>query len=153
MSIRRLGWTFLLCLPCHSTPLQLNPLALDPALFNVTQFANLASPLSVLELPDGSFAITSSFGGIQRFTDTIQPGIVDGPGTTIYSTIGAQTGLIHAGNFIIDGNSGGYFSGNPSQSISILKPGATPAAPLTQAGVLQFDFGSWEHSQMGIAAR
>ena len=153
MSIRRLGWIFLLCLQCYGTPLQLNPLALDPSLFNATQFATMSLPLSALDLPDGSFAITSYFGGIQRFTDTIQPGIADGPGTTIYSTVGAHTGLIHAGNFIIDGNSGDYLSGSPSQSISILKPGATPASPLTQAGVLQFNFGSWEHSQMGIAAR
>ncbi|HEY4087270.1 MAG TPA: hypothetical protein VGM43_15095 [Bryobacteraceae bacterium] len=91
----------------------------------------------------------ASFAGIQAYTG-FSTGQAVGP-TTIFSTPGAYTGLIKAGNYYIAGNSG---TGAGDQAIIFLLPGATPTSPLTNAGSLNFAFPSiWEHSQMGIAAR
>jgi hypothetical protein len=91
----------------------------------------------------------ASFSGIQAYSG-LTTGQTAGP-TTIFSTPGAYTGLVKAGNYYIAGNSG---TGAGDQAIIFLQPGATPTSPLTNAGSLQFAFPStWEHSQMGVAAR
>jgi hypothetical protein len=155
MWIRPLACAAIACLPSLAAQLQLNSLALDPSLFNVTDFAGgLQGPISAVQLSDGSIAIASYWTGIQRFTDSTGSGVADGPGTTIYGAIGAHTGLVQAGNYYIDGNSGDFIGGTSGPSITILKPAADPAAPLTAVGSLQFSFpANWEHNQMGIATR
>ena len=48
-----------------------------------------------------------------------------------------------------------YVQGNlPSTNLQILKPGPTPADPLTVAGTLQLSYASgWDHPTQGVAVR
>src|SRR3569833_2655563 len=130
-------------------PLQLNSQAVNTSLFKVNEFVTgLQGPLSTILLGPDTLGI-ASFAGIQAYSG-LTTGQAGGP-TTIFSTPGAYTGLIKAGNYYIAGNSG---TGNGDQAIIFLLPGSTPPSPLTNAGSLQFAFPSaWEHSQMGVAAR
>jgi hypothetical protein len=151
---RLLTALILFCLPGYAGSLQLNSFALDTSRFRVTEFAVLGLPISMLPLADGSLAVGGYADGIVRFADFNHDGIADGPATTIYAAPGARLGLIQAGAYLIDSNFGTYFSGNNTPSITVLKPGATPDAPLTPVGSLQFGFPpDWEHNQPGIAAR
>jgi len=119
----------------------LNSLALDPTLFNVTPIqTGLSGPIAIASLSDGSLAV-GTFSGILRFAG---PGSV---GTNLFTDSGFHTGLLQAGGYYISANSA-------SSTITLLKPGATPDAPFTNAGQLQFGFSAdWEHLQMGIAVR
>jgi hypothetical protein len=143
---------FWCCLPGFSATLQLNPLAVNPSLFTVTEFTNIGfGALGVTPLADGSVAIASYLGGVQRFVDANHDGVADATGTQIFNNVGDHTGLIAAGRYYLDGNSGG---GPNGPAITFLKPGANAAAPLISAGSLDVGFvPNWEHSQMGIAAR
>ena len=145
----------LLCwVPCVGGPLQLNPLALDPSLFRITDYAAVPGALSMLGLGGDNVGVASYAAGILAFGDANHDGIADGAGAAIYSAPGAHTGLVQAGNFYLDGNSGPIFTSSSGQAITVLQPGAVPTALLTAVGALQFSFPSdWEHSQMGIAAR
>ena len=126
--------------PILAGPLLLNSSAFDTSKFTVIEYAIASLPLSMLNLGDGSVAISNA-SGIQRFT---------GPGsapTTLLAGGGASTGLVSAGNYLVRGDS-------QAGTISILKPGATPADPLTNVGSLQFSFAAgWWHYSMGIATR
>ena len=54
----------LLSIPCLAGSLQLNPLALDPAQFRVTEFAtNLTFPLGMVQLSDASGIRRGRIGG------------------------------------------------------------------------------------------
>jgi hypothetical protein len=147
---------FVLCISLPAVmaiadPLQLNPQAVNPALFNVGQFvAGLQGQGSVSTIPLGpdTLGIATS-SGIQAYSG-LSTGQISGP-TTVFSTPGAYTGLVKAGNYYIAGNSGTRLG---DQAIYFLQAGSTPTSPLTNAGSLQFAFPSaWEHSQMGVAAR
>ncbi len=130
-------------------PLQLNSQAVNTSLFHVSEFVTgVQGALSTIVLGPDTLGV-ASFSGIQAYTG-LTSGQAVGP-TTIFNTPGAYTGLIKAGNYYIAGNSG---TGAGDQAIIFLLPGATPTSPLTDAGSLKFAFPStWEHSQMGIAAR
>lgn len=155
MLSRTLSLAIALSVPCFAGSLQLNSNAFDTSQFKLTSFADgLSAPLSMVQLPDGSIASAVYSTGIVRLTDTNHDGVADGPKTTLYSSVGAHTGLVQAGGYFIDANFGDYASNKVAPTITVLKPGATPSAPWTPAGSLDFAFApGWEHDQPGIAVR
>jgi glucose/arabinose dehydrogenase len=71
-----------------------------------------------------------------------------------YPGVGAHTGLVQAGGYYVDANTGDFITGTAGHIISILQPGGTPDSPLIPVGALQLTFpDGWEHNQLGIAAR
>lgn len=139
---------------CFADSLQLNPLAVNPSLFDVTVFASgLSGPVSTIALGPDTLGITNYALGIQAYAGLLGGAPVGTP-TTVFAVPGAYTGLVQAGNYYVAGNFGTFVDGPTTPTISFLKAGATPTSSLTNAGSIQFSFPSgWEHNQMGVAAR
>ena len=122
--------------------------------FRLTTFTSgLEFPDQMVVLDDGSLAVATApnggrTGAVLRFTDTNEDGVADGPGVAIYQTSsGPLTGFQAIGKYFALGNYGDH-------TITLLAPGATPDAPLTPVGVLQFSYPEpYEHDTIGIAIR
>jgi glucose/arabinose dehydrogenase len=125
-----------------------------PEDFRITTFATgLNFPYSMQQLSDRSLLVGTSqpvsgnfynsVGELVRFVDANQDGVADGPDTVLYTGLpGALTAVRQAGTlfFVTSTQSG-------SESISVLRAGATPADPLTLLGSINFSFPSgWEHT-------
>jgi glucose/arabinose dehydrogenase len=96
-------------------------------------------------LADGSLLVGTS-GGLVRLVDADQDGVADGPGTTLWAGgSGLVTSLRIAGTLAFVAR---------SQTISILRLGATPADPLTleDSFVLAIPF-PWSHVSFTLAVR
>lgn len=143
----------LLSIPCLAGSLQLNPLALDPAQFRVTEFAtNLTFPLGMVQLSDASIGV-GTYYSILRFADANHVGVAEPAGSALFSGAGARIGLLAAGDYYVDSRFE-FFGAAPVSSITLLKPGATASDTLTAAGTLELNFPvGWEHAQPGIAVR
>jgi hypothetical protein len=132
----------------------LNPLAVDESKFRVTTFAsNQPFVTSVLQAKDKSILalVSPGYNGSQvvRFTDNNADGLADAAPVVLYSNNvnGPATHLRQAGDLLFMGEFG-------ASRISALRPGATPADPLTQIGSLDFQFvGGHAHPTMGFAVR
>jgi hypothetical protein len=134
-----------------------------PADFRVTTFASgLNYPHGMTTLSDGSLLVAvnnpvagdtsffNSTGELLRFTDTNGDGIADGPGEVLFNGLpGEVTALHQAGEFLLATSS---LAG--SERISVLRTGATPAAPLRLVGSIDFTFPAvWEHTTYASAVR
>src|SRR5262249_39674658 len=133
-----------------------------PADFRITTFATgLNYPHSMQQLPDGSLLVSTSAtvsggnyfdstGKLLRFVDADGNGVADGAGQVMYSGLpGSLTALRTAGNlvFVTSSQSG-------SESIWVLRMGATPSDPYTLVGTFQFAFpAGWEHTTYALAVR
>ena len=141
---------------CAAGTLQLNSAAFDTSQFRVTEFrTEVPNPVGMTILPDGSFGVGAYYPGIIRYTDWNHDGFADGPGERMNLSGGPKTGLLAAGGYYIEGNSGDYYN-NGKPEISILKPGSDVTAMdnMAIAGKLQFDYpDGWYHNQVGIATR
>jgi hypothetical protein len=134
----------------------------NPADFRVTTFASgLNYPHGMTTLPDGSILVAvnnpvsgSSFynttGELLRFTDANRDGIADGAGQVLFNGLpGAVTAVHSAGEFLLATSSAGG-----SERISVLRTGATPDAPLTLVGSINFSFpANWEHTTYASVVR
>lgn len=139
----------------EGAPFTLRGPAVDTNSFRVTTFAtNLSYPLGMARLADGSLAVVvnqganffSAPGRIVRLLDADDDGVADGPPTLLYSGLPAgQTSLRRGGNLLFVTGQG---SGKP---IIILRPGATPGAPLSLAGAININYpGSWYHPHSAL---
>ena len=137
--------------------------SVNPADFRITTFVSgLNYPGGMLTLSDGSLLVGvsnpvsgtsyfNSIGELLRFTDTDGNGVADNAaGEVLYNGLpGDLTALSQAGEFILATSSEGG-----SERISVLRAGATPAAPLTLAGSINFSFASgWWHTTYASAVR
>ena len=137
--------------------------AVDAAAFRVTTFASgLYFPSSLQSMSDGSFLVGSSVpdasngsfyqstGQLLRFTDVNHDGVADGPGEVVATGItGGISSVRTAGNLVLVTSAGGA-----GPSITVLRQGITPAAPLTTVGTINFTFpGFWEHETYSLAVR
>ncbi|MEP7353600.1 MAG: PEP-CTERM sorting domain-containing protein [Acidobacteriota bacterium] len=126
-----------------------NDPVVDPSNFRLTQFTNspIGTAYSLQRLPDGSVAVLEG-GTIQRLTDLNSDGIADDVGTPIYHSNGAfLTGFVKVGDLYAVGDYN-------SSSITLLKPGATPADPMTAVGSINFNYAvDWYHPTAGLSAR
>jgi glucose/arabinose dehydrogenase len=125
--------------------------------FRMTTFATgIDYVLGMDELPDGSIlaAITdgpsyfSGNGRVVRFVDANRDGVADGPGKTLFTGIqGGLSALKIAGDLV--------FVTGQKKPITILRLGATPDAPLTLVGKINFAYpaGSWLHPHSALAVR
>jgi hypothetical protein len=126
----------------------------NPADFRITTFASgLNYPAALLTLADGSLlvGVTNSGGGaLLRFTDANGDGVADDGGRALYSGLPGQvTELRQAGEFILATS-----SQSTSGQISVLRVGASPDAPLTFAGSINFSFApGWWHLTYASAVR
>src|SRR5438105_1540960 len=127
-------------------------LRVHPEDFRITVFAQgLNYPYSMQQLADGSLLVGisrprgssyfNSVGALLRLVDADGDGSADGPGTILYDGLpGSISSVRQAGSlfFVTSVQSG--------TEISVLRAGATPAAPLSYVGSIRFRFpGSWEH--------
>ena len=118
----------------------------DPSDFRVTIFASgLDSPVSMQALSDGSLLVGTN-AGLLRLLDSDGDGVAEGPGSYLYAAPGGLvTSLRLAGNlaFVAQG-----------QTISILRRGVSPAAPLTllTSISIQIPF-PWSHISFTLAVR
>jgi glucose/arabinose dehydrogenase len=134
-----------------------------PEDFRITTFADgLNYPHGMTTLPDGSLAVAvnnpnnggvnffDTTGEILRFTDTNNDGVADGPPTVLINGLpGEVTALHQAGDLLLATS-----SQSGSERITVLRRGTTADAPLTVAGVIEFQFLSyWEHTTFASAAR
>lgn len=126
--------------------------------FRVTTFASgLSYPLGMAELPDGSLLVTlvanSGFftgispGRLVRFPDANHDGIADGAGTTLYSGRPPSLSALRVAGDLV-------FLTGPPHPVTVLRMGATSAAPLTLAGILIITYPSgWiqhQHSELAV---
>jgi hypothetical protein len=132
-----------------------------PEDFRITVFAaDLNYPYSLLQLADGSLLVGisrprgtdyfDSVGELLRLVDEDGDGIADGPGTILFSGLpGSVTSVRQAGSlFFVTSVQPG------SESISVLRAGATPADPLSLVGSIRFAFlPEWEHVSYASAVR
>jgi hypothetical protein len=127
--------------------------------FRVTTFASgLKFPLGMATLPDGSLLVTistnasffssSSSGAIVRMTDTDANGIADGPAPVLYSGLPSGPTSLKIGGSLV-------FVTGQKKPITVLRLGATPAAPLTFVGRLDITYpsGSWLHPNSALGIR
>jgi glucose/arabinose dehydrogenase len=137
--------------------------SVHPADFRITTFATgLNYPHSMVQLPDGSILVSTSdpvpggnyyasTGTLLRFVDSNGDGVADGPGQVVYSGLpGTLTALRTAGDlvFVTSSQTG-------SESIWVLRMGATPADPYSLVGSINFAFPNpaWEHTTFALAVR
>jgi len=136
----------------------------NPSDFRVTTFAGgLNYPHGLQSLSDGSLLVAvnnpnngganifDTTGQLLRFTDANRDGVADRAGTVLFDGLpGPVTAVRQAGHFILATSSpaGG-------ERISFLRPGKTPADPLTLVGSINFQFpsASWEHTTFALAIR
>ncbi len=138
---------------CAAQPFTVQGPGVNPADFRVTTFASgLYFPLGMTQLPDGSLLVTlvqnanfmssGSPGRLVRFTDTDDNGIADGAGIILYSNLPPALTQVRAADKLV-------FVVALSNSITVLRMGATPASPLTLAGKLIFNYPSgWNEHQI-----
>ena len=129
--------------------------------FQISTFASgLNFPTSMQRLADGSIlvgtsdpvsgSIYNSSGTLLRFTDANDDGVADGPGQVVFSGLtGTVSSVRQAGGLLF------VTSSRPgSETISVLRPGATPSDPLTSAGSIDFQFPSGTlHTTYALAVR
>ena len=158
MRRRFLALLFSLSIGVHAqVPFAIQGPGVRPADFRVTVFANgIDYVLGMEELSDGSIlaAITdgpnyfTGNGRIVRFVDANHDGVADGPGKTLFSGLqGGLTSLRVAGDLV--------FVTGQKKPIAILRRGATPDAPLTMVGKINFAYPntSWLHPHSALAVR
>ncbi len=136
--------------------------SVKPADFRITTFATgLNYPHSMAQLPDGSILVSTSdpvpggnyydsTGTLLRFVDSDGDGVADGPGQVLYSGLpGTLTSLQTAGDLVF------VTSSQPgSESIWVLRMGASPSDPYSLVGSINFAFPSiWEHTTYAMAVR
>jgi glucose/arabinose dehydrogenase len=133
--------------------------AVPAADFRVTTFASgLAFPTSMQQLSDGSLLVGSSVPGsnyfdstgqLLRFTDANHDGVADGPPTVLASGLpGVVSSVRVSGDLVFVVSAAG------TPTLTILRQGLTPAAPLTTVGSVQFNYpAGWSHVTSGIAVR
>src|SRR4051812_32576799 len=129
----------------------------DPAQFRVTAFATgINYVLGMDRLPDGSIlaAITDgpnyfgSNGRLVRFVDANHDGVADAAGATLATGFsGGITSVRIAGNLV--------FVTGQKKPVTVLRLGATPGAPLTTVGKINFTYpgGPWEHPHSALGIR
>ncbi len=132
----------------------INPLAVDPSLFNVTTFTTgLRFPTGIQAFADGSIDVLtnpgyySAPGVVQAFT------AAGGTGTPVYTSpaTGFLTGTTSVGRYMAVGNDP-YVNGN--NTITLLQPGATSGSPMTTVATLNMSYSlPWDHNTIGVAAR
>ena len=143
-----------------AAPIMLGPIpGLDPNQLRITTFASAIGPIyGMARADDGALLAGVSgrpfFGGgpaqVLRFVDANFDGIADGPGTAVIGGIpGIITAVQRVGALLAVGTQSESFS---SSRISLFAPGATPNAPYTLVGQLDFSFGQfWGHASPGLA--
>jgi glucose/arabinose dehydrogenase len=132
-----------------------------PEDFRITAFASgLNYPYSMVQLADGSILVGTSrpagttyfnsTGELLRLTDADGDGVADGPGTILFTGLpGTVTCVRQAGNlfFVTSVQTG-------SESIAVLRAGATPADPLSYIDSIRFSFSpDWDHTNYTLAVR
>jgi Ca2+-binding RTX toxin-like protein/glucose/arabinose dehydrogenase len=136
----------------------------DPSDFRVTVFAEgLNYPYSMQQLSDESLLVATSrpnnlaspsffnsTGELIRLVDADRNGQADGPGTVLATGLPpALTSMRVAGDLVIVTNSAGG-----REQITFLRAGATPSAPLTTVGLIDFNFpAGWWHTTYALAVR
>jgi glucose/arabinose dehydrogenase len=129
----------------------------DPTAFRVTVFAeSLFYPYGMAELPDGSLLVGTSnptgggyfasTGELIRLVDADGDGVADGAPTVVAGDLpGSLTAVRRAGSLVF------AVSAAPgATSIAVLRLGASPVAPLTRLGAIDFvyqtpmDHGTYE---------
>jgi glucose/arabinose dehydrogenase len=128
--------------------------------FRVTTFATgLDFPYGMQQLPDGSLLVGTSrpppgggyfgaSGELVRFTDADADGVADGPPTVLYRGLpGPLTAVRQAGSLVLVTTDLGDVS-----TITVLRAGNSPAAPLSRVGSVTLTFPSgWEHHSYALA--
>src|ERR1041385_1479774 len=153
-----LGATFGSLVACGAqVPFTIQGPNVNPLQFRVTTFATgINYVLGMQQLSDGSIlaAISdgpnyfSSNGRLMRFVDANHDGIADGPATTLATGLqGGLTSVRIAGKLV--------FVTGQKKPIAVLRLGATPDAPLTVVGQINFTYpgASWEHPHSALAVR
>jgi glucose/arabinose dehydrogenase len=129
-------------LPAHAGPVLTR--AEDQSRFVITTFASgLAYPTSMATLPDGSLLVATNTGGPQawiggnyiftspsanliRLVDANGDGVADGPGEVVASGLpGLVSSIRRVGSVVM-----AVSAASPTQSITLLRTGSTPSAPL-----------------------
>ena len=137
--------------------------SVHPADYRITTFATgLNYPHSMQQLPDGSILVSTSdplpggnyydsTGTLVRLVDADGNGVADGPGQVMYTGLpGTLTAMRVAGDLVFVTS-----SQTQSESIWVLRMGASPSDPYTLVGSLNFGFpsASWEHTTFATAVR
>src|SRR5262245_5814222 len=162
--LRRPGFDSLEARSLLTGPFTVEGPGVDPDDFRVTTFASgLNYPYSMQRLSDGSLLVATSrpnnpsspslwdsTGELVRLVDADRDGEADGPGTVLATGLpGTLTALRLAGDLVFATSSGGG-----SEQVTVLRAGATPGAPLTQVGIIDFHFPSgWWHTTYALAVR
>lgn len=138
----------------------------DQARFRVTAFATgLGYPTSMTTLADGSLLVATSDGGtdwqanslfasprgaLVRLVDADGDGAADGPAQTMAADLpGLVTSVRRVGDLVF-----ALSSKAGRETVTILRTGSSPVAPLTAAGRLSFTFpAGFEHTTYALAAR
>ena len=151
------------CLPLRGAtpPLIGGDPMVNPADFRVTTFASgLDFPASMQQLDDGSILVGSSVpnpggdffnstGQLLRLVDSTGDGIADSQQVLASGLPGGITSVRQSGNLVFVSS-----GGSASPVISVLRKGATAAAPYTPLGSINFNFPSgWEHTSYALAVR
>ncbi len=132
----------------------------DPSSYRVTTFANnLHYPTSMQKLSDGSLLVATnvpnpggsfynSVGQIVRFTDANNDGVADGGPQLVANNLPAGITSIHVAGNILFANSGA------SETITVLRTGATSSDPMTTVGSINFSFPAGTlHESYGLAVQ
>lgn len=135
--------------------------SVDPNDFRITEFATgLNYPISMAPLDDGSLLVATSrpaqgnffdsTGELVRLFDANHDGVADAAPQVLYTgLVGGLTGMRRAGNLVFATSVKTGYNG-----ISVLRAGATPDAPLTLLGNLDFTYpAGWEHVSFTLATR
>ena len=144
----------------EADPFTISGPGVNPNDFRITTFASgLNYPYGMHMLSDGSLLVATSnpvgtsffnsTGTLIRLEDANKDGIVDGPGTTLYTAppgTSQFTGVRAAGDLVAVMSVG--------QEISVLRVGDNPGDPLTLEGSINFTIpAGWEHVPSGLAIR
>lgn len=117
----------------------------DPADFRVTTFATgLNFPLSMQQLSDGSLLVGTR-GQVLRLVDANHDGVADGPAQVVADHLPSFATSIRTSSNLV-------FVDTPG-SIQVMRLGATPSAPLTSLGSINFAFSNWAHVNFAMAVR
>lgn len=132
-----------------------------PGDFRITTFASgLDYPASMQPLSDGSFLVGvsapngpggyfNSTGQLLRLVDSNHDGIADTTQVLADQLPGGITSVRQAGSLVFVSS-----GGNATPTITVLRKGSTPAAPLTNLGNMTFAFPQgWEHTSYALADR